>query len=92
MIIKRVFRAVSVPLVLILYGLGIVVAQPFIIKALAGEHARNSLSWQILSLIVYVGVNGTLIYSWYWITKKIRNKFIGEAQRYSGSSRSDRPS
>ncbi len=92
MTIKQIFRAVTVPLVLVLYGLVIVVAQPFIIKALVGERAMNPMSWQVLSLLVYVGINGVLIYSWYWITKKLRNKFIREAQRYSGSSHSVRPS
>jgi len=82
----------KVPLTLTLYGFLIVALQPPLIKLFAFKSLGRSLIRDVVGVLLYLLINAALFYSWYLITKRLRNSAIRRAQSYSGSSRSDRPS
>ena len=88
----RTWEVLKVPATLIGYGFFIVALQPFLIKVLSLKNLSNSVARNVISAVAYLLINAFLLYSWYLITKKLRNSAIREAQSYSGSSQSDRPS
>jgi len=66
-------RGIAVPLALILYGVMIIALQPFIIMALAPDHESSPAEWQLAAVIIYLVINAALLYSWYYVTLKVRN-------------------
>ena len=90
--LSKAWKALKVPAVLICYGFLIVALQPLLIKVLSLRSLSNSVVRSVISVSLYLLINSALFYSWYLITKKLRNSAIRNAQSYSGSSRSDRPS
>ncbi len=88
----KAWRVLKVPLALTLYGFLIVALQPLLIKLFALRSLSSSLVRNVVEVSLYLLINAALFYSWYLITKRLRNSAIRRAQSYSGSSRSDRPS
>jgi hypothetical protein len=92
MLLAKILKALEVPFILTLYGVFIVAIQPLLIKAGASLPTSNALLKDVLELLFIAVVDTGLLYSWYRITKFMRNSRLKEAQSYSGSSYSDRPS
>ncbi len=92
MLLAKILKALEVPLTLTLYGLLIVAVQPIFIKATTLLPMSNSSIKNFLALTIIIFIDAGLLYSWYRITKFMRTSKLREAQSYSGSSHSDRPS
>jgi hypothetical protein len=92
MLLAKTLKALEIPLILTSYGLFIVTIQPILIKASISLPVPNTSIKNILALLFITVVDAGLLYSWYRITKFLRTSKLKDAQSYSGSSYSDRPS
>jgi len=73
-IMRRLLKALEIPFILSIYGLGIILLQPFLIKGLSSDlFFMNRIIKSFIDALLYIVVNGLLIYSWYLLTKKLRN-------------------
>ncbi|MEO3992987.1 MAG: hypothetical protein QN229_01580 [Desulfurococcaceae archaeon TW002] len=64
------------PLILMFYGFFLVVIQVILIRFLVflGIECGHSVLVQVLMILFYLSLNTALLYSWYKLTKYIRNK------------------
>ena len=89
---KDLIESIKTPFLLILYGIGVIALQPLLIKALGVKPGWGGLYWNAIGALLITLIDSGLFYLWYKIIQALRAHELRKAQRYSGSSRSDRPS
>ncbi len=73
---KSLLGNLRAPLILMFYGFFLIVIQIVLIRFLvflSVEWGHSALI-QVLTVILYLGLNVTLLYSWYKLTKYVRNR------------------
>ncbi|MFN3268194.1 MAG: hypothetical protein ACK416_02925 [Zestosphaera sp.] len=73
---KSLLGNLRAPLILMFYGFFLIVIQVVLIRFLVFLSVEwgHSVLIQVLTVILYLGLNIALLYSWYKLTKYVRNR------------------